>query len=244
MKRVWIFLIGCLLVPVYAGALTFVPGPWVESTNDSLRHILPRLDRQEESTAVLFIKTNILQVSVRGRVRGVPRRVNQGYVVFLPQGTDELQLNAPLYATQTIHFKPVEGGKYYEMRLTTKEGPQAIKAAARRAQKLDLNQTRVNLALDFDYMDVPAEVRKNRGALIYLDQTLHYDQWQQLLMPNGPYQPFDMSGNTKNPCCIVVPAGEPIENIFRMRRMEMDSYVEHLESGNTYHATLTLTPKN
>ena len=244
MKRVWCFVIGCLLVSVYADALTFVPGKLVQSKNKTLQHILPRADRQEEPTAVLFIKTNILNVSVRGHVVGVPRRVDEGYVLFLPQGTNELQLNAPLYATQTIHFNPVVGGKYYEMVLTTKEGPQAVKAAALRAQKLDLNQTRVGLTLDFDYMDVPEEVRQNRGALIYLDKTLHYDQWQQLLMPNGPYRPFDMSGNTKNPCCIVVRVGEPIENIFRMRQVDMDSYVENLESGNTYHVTLTLTPKN
>ena len=244
MKRVWLFLIGCMLAPMYAGALTFVPGRLVQSLNTTLQHILPRADRQEDNTAVLFIKTNILHVSVRGHIIGVPRRVNKGYVLFVPQGVSELRLNAPLYQTQTIRFEPVVGGQYYEMTLATKEGPQAIKEAARRAQKLDLNQTRVGLTLDFDYMDVPEQVRQNRGALIYLDKTLHYDQWKQLLMPNGPYLPFDISGNKQNPCCIVVPGGEPIENIFRMRQVAMDSYVETLESGNTYHTVLTLTPKN
>ena len=244
MKRVILLLWGCLLAPVLAQGLTFAPSAMKVCTDENLLRILPRMDRQEDATAVLFIKTNILHVSVRGHVTGVPRRVNKGYVLFVPQGVTQLQLNAPLYQTQTLRFPPVEGGQYYEMTLSTRENKRAVQEAARRAKNLDLNQTQVLLELDFDYMEVPEEVRKNRGALIYLDQTLNFDQWQKLLMPNGPYLPFDISGNTKNPCCIVVPGGEPIENIFRMRRLEMDSYVENLESGNTYHATLTLTPKN
>lgn len=244
MKRVWLFVIGCVLVPVYAGALTFVPGKVVQSTNETLHHILPRSDKQEEPTAVLFIKTDILNVSVRGHVVGVPRRVSEGYVLFVPQGLRKLMLNAPLYQTQTIHFKPLQGGKYYEMTLSTKENQAGIKEAARQAKVLDLAHTQVALALDFDYMEVPEAVCKERGALIYLDKTLDFNQWKQLLMPNGPYRPFDMSGNENNPCCIVVPAGIPLEKVFRMHVLEMDSYVEEFESANAYHTTLTLTPKN
>ncbi len=243
MKRTWLFLIGLLLAPVYAGALTFVPGEMVQSKNPSFLHILPRADRQEESAAVLFIKTDILNVSVRGHVIGVARRVNEGYVLFVPQGLTQLQLNAPLYQTQTIYFKPVLGGQHYEMTLSTQEDKAAVQAAARQAKALDLNHTRVGVALDFDYMDLPEEIRKDRGALIYLDKTLDFTQWQQLLRPDGPYRPFDMSGNKKNPCCIVVKAQEPIENIFDLRHVEMDDYIEILEAGNTYHTTLTLTPK-
>ncbi len=244
MKRVFFFLLGCLLIPMGAQGLTFVPSAVAPSANKTLRRILPRPDKLEEPTAVLFIKTDILNVSIRGHVTGVPRRVNEGYVLFVPQGTTQLQLNAPLYQTQTIYFKPVQGGKYYEMTLSTQEDDHAKKQAQRQAKKLDLARTQVNLELAFDYMDVPEEVRQNRGALIYLDKTLNFDQWQQLLMPNGPYLPFDVNGNPQNPCCIVVPDGTPIENVFRMKRLEMDSYVENLEAGNTYHTTLTLTPKN
>lgn len=243
MKRGWLFLIGCLLVPVYAGALVFVPGEMAQSTNKTLRRILPRLDKQEEPTAVLFIKTDILNVSVRGHVIGVPRRVNDGYVLFVPQGVSELQLNAPLYQTQTIHFKPVASGQYYEMTLAAQPHKAVLKEAARQAKELDLTHTQVNVGLDFDYMELPEEIRQNRGALIYLDKTLDFAQWQQLLKPNGAYLPFDMGGNKKNPCCLVVAADTPIENVFNLRRVVMDDYIETVEGGNTYHTTLTLTPK-
>lgn len=246
MKRGILFLMSCLLVPVWAQGLTFAPSELVQSTDATLAHILPRPDRQEDSTAVLFIKTDILNVSVRGHVIDMPRRVNEGYVLFVPQGTTQLQLNAPLYQTQTLHFAPVDAGRYYEMRLSTREDPSAVKQAARRAKELDLNRTHVGLELSFDYMTVPEAVRQasDYHALVYLDKTLNFDQWQKLLMPGGPYLPFDVSGNPKNPCCIVVRNGEPIENVFRMKQVEMDSYVENLEGGNTYHTTLRLTPKN
>lgn len=244
MKRFILCLVVCLLGPASAVGLTFVPSQLVPCADETLQHILPRPDRQEEPTAVLFIKTDILNVSVRGHVTGVPRRVNEGYVLFVPQGTTQLQLNAPLYQTQTVQFEPVVGGQYYEMTLSTQEDKAAVKEAQHRAKKLDLSQTQVGIALDFDYMDVPEEVRAHRGALVYLDKTLDFSQWQQLLMPNGPYLPFDMSGNAKNPCCIVVPDGVLIEDIFKLRAAEMDSYVETLEGGNTYHTILILTPKN
>lgn len=244
MKRGLLFLLACLLVPVYAGALTFAPGKVVQSSNKTLHQIRPRKDKQEDPTAVLFIKTDILHVSVRGHIIGVPRRVKKGYVLFVPQGLSELQLNAPLYQTQTIRFKPIQSGNYYEMTLGTREDKDLIKEAARQSKELDLAHTQVAVELDFDYMELPEEIREGRGSLIYLDKTLDFSQWQQLLMPGEAYLPFDPHGNQKNPCCIVVPADTPIEEVFNLHRVTMDDYIERLEEGNTYHTTLTLTPKN
>ncbi len=244
MRRSLLFLGVCLLVPVYAGALTFVPGKVVKSSNKTLQHILPRKDKREDPTAVLFIKTDILHVSVRGHVIGVPRRVTEGYVLFVPQGLSELQLNAPLYQTQTIRFKPLQSGNYYEMTLGTQEDEAHVKEAARQSKQLDLADTQVAVELDFDYMELPEEIREGRGSLIYLDKTLDFTQWKQLLMNPDAYLPFDPHGNHKNPCCIVVAADTPVEDVFNLHRVIMDDYIERLEGGNTYHTTLTLTPKN
>ncbi len=245
MKRGLLFLLACLLLPVYAGALTFAPGKMVKSSNETLQRILPRPDKQEDPTAVLFIKTDILQVSVRGHIIGMPRRVNAGYVLFVPQGVTQLQLNAPLYQTQIIRFKPLQAGKYYEMTLATQEDKDRVKEEARQSKELDLTRTQVAVELDFDYMELPEAIREGRGSLIYLDKTLDFAQWQQLLTKHkDSYLPFDPHGNQNNPCCIVVPADTPIEEVFNLRRVTMDDYIERLEGGNTYHTTLTLTPKN
>ena len=241
MKKLAWLLLCSMALPGYG--LTFVASSPVATTDKDLLRILPRPDRQEEPSAVLFIKTDILNVAVRGHVVSVPRRVNEGYVLFVPQGATQLTLNAPLYATQQITFPPLQGGKYYEMTLQSLETKEEAKTAKQRSKELDLSRTKVKLKLDFDYMEVPESVRKERGALIYLDKTLDFAQWKKLLMPDGPYRPFDISGNEKNPCCIVVPAGISLEKVFKMRVLEMDSYVEEFESGNTYHATLTLTPQ-
>ena len=246
MKRfLWIFLCSMGLFGSAYG-LTFVASEPVAASDDNLLHILPRPDRQEEPGAVLFIKTDILQVSVRGAVLSVPRRVNEGYVVFVAQGATGLILNAPLYATQQISFPALKGGKYYEMTLTSLENNEAAQAAKRRSQELDLDHTQVGLSLELDYMDFPQEIAQESrfNSLVYLDKTLNFSQWQKLLVPHGPYQPYDVSGNPKNPCCILVRDDTPIEEVFRMKQVEMDSYVETLEAGNTYHTTLSLTSNN
>ncbi len=241
-KLAWI-LLCCMALPGYG--LTFVASSPMAATNKDLLRILPRMDQQEEPSAVLFIKTEILNVSVRGHVVSVPRRVNEGYVLFVPQGATQLTLNAPLYATQQITFPPLQGGKYYEMTLRPLESQEEAQTAKQRSKELDLNRTKVGLALDFDYMEFPKSIRQEAkySALVYLDKRLDFSQWRQLLMPNGPYRPFDVSGNQKNPCCILVQRGAPLESVFFMKRAEVNSYVETFESGNTYHATLTLTPQ-
>lgn len=246
MKR---FLWGVLLsVGVFGPAygLTFVASEPVAASDENLLRILPRPDRQEDPGAVLFIKTDILRVSVRGAVLSVPRRVNEGYVVFVAQGATGLILNAPLYTTQQISFPALEGGKYYEMTLTSLENHAEAQVAERRSKELDLDRTQVGLSLELDYMDFPQEIAQEAqfNSLVYLDKTLDFSQWQKLLMPQGPYQPYDVSGNLKNPCCILVKDATPIEEVFRMKQVAVDSYVENLEAGNTYHTTLSLTPNN
>ena len=243
MKKWGWILLCCMGLPGYG--LTFVASTPVAATNKDLLRILPRPDEQDEPSAVLFIKTDILNVAVRGHVVSVPRRVHEGYVLFVPQGATQLTLNAPLYATQQITFPPMESGKYYEMTLEPLETKEEAKAAKERSKELDLNHTQVGLKLDFDYMKFPKAIRQEAkyNALVYLDKRLDFSQWRQLLMPNGPYRPFDVSGNQKNPCCILVQGGAALESVFFMKRVEMDTYVEEFESGNTYHATLTLTPK-
>jgi len=215
------------------------------SKDKNLVRILPQLDRLEENSAVLWIKTKLFNVSVRGDVIGVPRRVRDGYVVFVPQGTRQLTLNAPLYATQKITFDPLQGGKFYEMTLTGETDKKALKEAALRADRLNLKNTKVSLKVYFDYRDLPptATGEGKPNALIYLDKRLNFDQWQQLLMPNGHYVPFDVSGNDENPCCLLVKDGELLEEVFRMNKAEVDSYVEKFDGGNTYHTLLELTPK-
>lgn len=243
MKKFLLGILMCVVMPVCGVALGFNVSSMKPATEQNIRAILPRQDRLEDPTAVVFIKSNIANLSVRGPVTTLPRAVKGGYVLCVPQGTDYLYLDAPLHSTQQIRFAPLRAGKYYEMQVSTRGDKNRRHWAARQSTRLDLDKTQVDVKLVFDYMEVPETLRNQRAALIYLDKTLRFDQWQKLLLPNGSYTPFDIYDNLKNPCCIVVANGTSVDEVFRTRKLTLDSYVEKLEGGNTYHVVLTRTPK-
>ena len=119
MKTRFFLLFLSLFLPVWAAGLQFSATQMMPSTNDDLLHILPRQDRLEEPTAIVFIKTDIKGLTVRGNISTSPRKVRGGYILCIPQGTTQLKLNAPLYTTSTVRFDPVQGGKHYEITVFT-----------------------------------------------------------------------------------------------------------------------------
>ncbi len=241
MKWVWLFVVY-LCVPLAGWGLTFDVTDLTPADNPDVLGLSPRGDLLQEPGAVLFVRSRIPQLSVRGAVLTTPRRVRDGFIVFVAQGAQQLTLQAPLYASQTVRFDPVEPGKHYTMTVRSHHSPAEIAQAARQAHMLDIGQDRIPVQLSFDYMDVPGVVKQDNEytALVYLDKTLSFKQWKKLLRTNGPYKPFDVNGNKKEPCCILVRAGEPVENVFKLKVLEWDSYVQYLEDGNTYHTQLSL----
>lgn len=245
MKRFLWLLCLCVFVPLNGRALTFEVSSIVPTNHPDVLRILPRGDLLQDPGAVLLIHSDIAQLTVHGPVLFKPRRVRGGFILFVPQGTDELKLNAPLYAEKTVRFSPLRAGQHYELTVTPREDAQTQLQAARQANILDLDTTHIKIELDFDYMEIPSVVKKEPeyNALVYLDKTLNFKQWKKLFRRRADYKPFDVNGNQKEPCCILVRSGEPVENIFKLRVLEWDSYVEYFEGGNTYHTTLTLMPK-
>ncbi|MBR2082479.1 MAG: hypothetical protein IJ876_05680 [Elusimicrobiaceae bacterium] len=244
MKKICLICISWMLLPGAVQGLTFQVSDIRPSHDPDVQHLVPLQDLNGDPTAVLFVKTDILGVKMTGNIIDRPRPTREGYVVFITQGTKMLQFIAPHYTTFMAHFSEVEGGQYYEISLTTQEGADMVAQAAQQASHLDIDHTQVEVSLDVASTDLAASGYAHDKALVYLDSSLDFSQWKKLLVPNGPYEPYDIYGNKKNPCCLRIPAGEPVENIFRMRILGLDTAVENFEPNAAYHTTLKLIPKN